>query len=381
MKTKDLNKDRLSPMLHEIAAEGVPDSTDLWPSIRAHLKPNRRRVRLAALRPATRLGWAGLVLAAVLVVSTVAYALGPIISSVFEMTPSWQYLEEESLLQDIDLRQTVDGVTVTLAKVYADANQILVGYGVSGLANQDVHIEVTLTDEKGTEFRKLQGAGVTGTSELLGVTVPEGDGSYLVAFDGAAVEGAPAALQLRLVMQLNRWVPVTPEPGPATIDGQPVEPPAAVQSSVPVTYEKGSTVDPFTFDFRVPFLPARVVDVQQTAHASGMAVRLERVIVAPSETRFITCFPPSGNEEMEWVAATGTLHTGLGRNYELGYELRDRFVRADGQMCYVYGFLAPLADQHGTWRLKMTELVGFEMKEPYGQNRIAGPWVFRFRVP
>jgi hypothetical protein len=381
MKTEDLNKERLPRILHEIAADGVPNGADLWPSIRARLKPNQRRVRLAALRPATRLGWAGLALAAVLVVSTVAYAVGPIISSVFQMIPGWQYVEEKHLTQDIHLSQTVDGVTVTLAKVYADASQILVGYGVSGLANQDVHIEVALTDEKGTVFRELQGAGVTGASELLGVTVPEGDGGYLVAFDGATVEGAPAALQLRLVMELSRWVPVTSEPGPVTIDGQLVEPPATVQASAPVTYEKRSTVGPFTFDFRVPFLPARVADVQQTAHASGMAVRLERVIVAPSETRFVTCFQSPGGEEMEWVAATGTLHTGPGRNYELGYELRDRLVQADGQVCYVYGLVAPLADQHGKWTLKMSELVGFEMKEPYGQSRIAGPWVFRFRVP
>ena len=289
------------------------------------------------------------------------------------------YLEEKHLLQDVDLMQTVDGVTVTLEKVYADANHILVGYSVSGLPDPPFHFEATLTDERGTVFREVTSAGVTGTSDLLKVTLPEGDGSYLVAFDGSAVEGTPATLQLRLVMQLSRWIPVTPEAEPSTVDGLPVEPPAAMQASVPVMYEKGSTVGPFAFDLSVPFLPARVAEVQQTAHASGVDVRLERVIVTPSETRAVLCFTPPASE-LDWTAV-GSLHTGLGRDYELTYEVRDRVEQADGQLCYVFGLLAPLNEQRGAWTLKVTELVGFEMKEPYGQNRLAGPWVFRFRVP
>jgi hypothetical protein len=43
--------------------------------------------------------------------------------------------------------------------------------------------------------------------------------------------------------------------------------------------------------------------------------------------------------------------------------------------------MAPLGDQRGKWTLKVTELLGFELQEPYGESRVAGPWVFRFRVP
>ena len=49
--------------------------------------------------------------------------------------------------------------------------------------------------------------------------------------------------------------------------------------------------------------------------------------------------------------------------------------------CYGHGFLAPLYDQRGEWTLTVTELVGFDLAPPYEQTRLAGPWVFHFRVP
>ena len=49
--------------------------------------------------------------------------------------------------------------------------------------------------------------------------------------------------------------------------------------------------------------------------------------------------------------------------------------------CYCYGFLAPLYDQRGEWTLTVTELVGFDLAGQGEQTRLAGPWVFRFRVP
>lgn len=49
--------------------------------------------------------------------------------------------------------------------------------------------------------------------------------------------------------------------------------------------------------------------------------------------------------------------------------------------CHDYGFLAPLYDQQGEWTLTVTELVGFDLAQPWGQTRLASPWVFRFHVP
>lgn len=383
MKTETRQREeQLVEILHEIAAAGVADNVDPWPDIRARVKSVRRRSRRAALMPRTRLGWALGVLAAALALSTMVYAVGPFIGRVFRIVPSWQYLEEKQLFQDIDLSQTVDGVTVTLRKVYADANQILVGYSVTGLPDPPFHIEAALTDEKGALLRELHSAGVTGSSDLLQVTLPEGDGSYVVAFDGSAIKGTPASLHLHLTMRLARWVPVTPKAEATVVDGQPLEPPAAVQASVPVMYDNGSAVGPFAFDFAVAFLPAWVAEVQETTHASGVAVRLERVVVTPSETRTTLCFePPAGGGDVTDWTAIGNLHTGFGHNYELTYETRDRYVLADGDICHVLGLMAPLGDQRGKWTLKVTELVGFELIEPYGERRVAGPWVFRFRVP
>ncbi len=41
----------------------------------------------------------------------------------------------------------------------------------------------------------------------------------------------------------------------------------------------------------------------------------------------------------------------------------------------------PLYDQRGEWTLTVTELVGFDLAQPGEQTRLAGPWVFHFRVP
>jgi hypothetical protein len=49
--------------------------------------------------------------------------------------------------------------------------------------------------------------------------------------------------------------------------------------------------------------------------------------------------------------------------------------------CYSCDFFAPLYDQRGEWTLTVTELVGFDLAQPWGQTRLAGPWVFRFHVP
>ncbi|NLE99494.1 MAG: DUF4179 domain-containing protein [Anaerolineales bacterium] len=379
-----MKKHQVGDVLTEIVERDVPGSVDLWPGIRARLQPTRRRsYRGTGLRlrwPAGRLGWAFAALAAFLLLSGMVYAVGPAVSRVFRMVPSWQYVEEQGLVQDVHLSQTINGVTVTLEKVYADANQILIGYGISGLPDGVIQAEVTLTDEKGTAFRELAGAGVTGTSDLLDVSLPAGEGRYVVAFDGSGVEGAPPELELHLAMHLVRPIFVTPDATPVTVDGQEVESPVAVEALTPLTVGERTTMGPFVFDFRAPFLPARVSEVQQTAHAAGIAIRLQRVVVTPSETRITLCFQPPAVDDWDWTV-TGALRTGLTRNYHLGAEVRDRFEQADGQLCYVYGLLAPIEDRRGEWTLRVTELLGFEMKAPYRESRLAGPWVFRFQAP
>jgi hypothetical protein len=392
-----MKEQQVTQILQEIAEQEVPASLDLWPAIQARVQPRRRSSRWAQLMPATRLGWAFMALVLCLAFGAVAYAVVPVVSRLFQQDAGLRQVEQANLVQELNLSQTVDGVTVTLERAYADANRIVVGFTIKGPNGQRYDARhLTLTDAAGTAFSGMVGYGVTGQSDILQVSLPPGEGADVICFDAAPVQGAPAELDLRLVMEVREFVlPLdAPEP-PLNPISPPDEPPASmVVEALPVP--EGDILGLFTFEFSVPFIPGRVAEVNQTVEAAGVAVRLERVVITPSETRAYLRFDwPSG--EVEWWMPIAMLQAPGedGKSYA-GY------VGSYGPASYQYGFLAPLYDRHGEWTLTVTELVGEDIDRLESQilrqadsavvlvdaaeaaefqTRLAGPWVFRFRVP
>ncbi len=342
---------------------------------------SRRRPRLGRLLPrvlvpATRLGWASLILALLLTFGAAAYAVAPAIGRLFQQEPGLQHVEQADLVQELGLSQTVNGVTVTLERAYADANRIVLGLTIKDPHGQryDVH-RFTLTDAAGTVFPQTTGFGAAGQSDIFGIQLPPGEEAHVLCFDAAAVEGAPAELDLRLAVEVRELVLPTDTPGPSiTSAGSPAEPaePMVVELE---PLPQGAVVGTFTFDFSVPFVAGRVAEVNQTVEAAGVAVRLERVVVTPSETRVYLRFDPPGEVETGWTAIVRLKAPGDVRS-------RSRFYAvADDAPVHVYGFLAPLYDRRGEWKLTVAELVGTELMSPYNDVRLTGPWVFRFHVP
>ena len=131
-----MKEQRVKQILHEIAGQQVPQSVDLWPAIRVRLQPPRRRSRWARLMPTTRLGWAFLALALCLLIGTGAWAVGSAVDRLFQVAPGLNHVGQAGLSQELDLSQTLDGVTVTLERAYADANRVVVGYTVSSADGQ-----------------------------------------------------------------------------------------------------------------------------------------------------------------------------------------------------------------------------------------------------
>ena len=341
-------------------------------------QPRLRRIIPRVLVPTTRLAWAGMVVAALLIFSAVAYAGVPAVRQLFQQEPGLQHVEQADLVQELNLSQTVNGVTFTLERAYADANRIAVGYSVKDPDGQRYHTDpLTLTDADGTVFPGTTGFGAAGSSAIFGVELPPGEEADLLCFDAAAVEGAPAELDLRLVVEVRELVLPTDTQGPsASPTGAPAEPgePIAVELE---PMPPGDTVGTFTFDFSVPFIPGRVAEVDQTVEAAGVAVRLERVVVTPSETRAYLRFDPPGEVETRWTPIA--LLKAPGDEKSQSYFAYS--VNADPPV-YACGFLAPLYDRRGEWTLTLTELVGTDLSQiPSKQIRLAGPWVFRFRVP
>ncbi len=353
----------------------------------------RRPFRWARGMPATRLGWAFMALVLCLAFGAVAYAVVPVVSRLFQQEAGLRHVEQANLVQELNLSQTVDGVTVTLERAYADANRIVVGFTIKDPNGQRYDAShLTLTDAAGAVFSGMHGYGVTGQSDILKVSLPPGEGAYVLAFDAAPVEGAPAELDLRLVMEVREFMlPLdAPEPPPTPIS-PPDEPPASmVVEALPVP--EGAIVGIFTFDFSVPFIPGRVAEVNQTVEDAGAAVCLERVVVTPSETRAYLRFDSPGGEA-EWIPIAMLQAPGEEDKSYTGY------VGSYGPASYQYGFLAPLYERRGEWTLTVTELVGHDIERLESQIlrqadsavvsvdaaefqiRLAGPWVFCFRVP
>ncbi len=376
-----MKEQQVTRSLQKLAEQEVPNNLDLWPAIKARLQPRQRTSRPARWMPVTRLGWASLVLGALLLFGGVAYGLNPALSQVFRLFfPGWQHIEEAQLAQEVNLSQTLDGVTVTLERAYADANEIIIGYTVKGLTDQKLHFSrINLTDEQGTVFSEMAGAGVTGVSDILGVRVqlPPGEGAYVTAFDASPVKGTPASLRLHLTMHLAKLVPADQAPPAPTI---PLPEPSnsTVVIAPAMTLREEVVGGPFTFNFSVPFIPGRVAEVNQTVEAAGVAMRLERVVVTPSEARAILCFdPPGGNKVWTLIAA---LETGHGQEVSGGFV--SRLEGVNGEDCHRVSYPNPLTSRSGLWTLTVTELVGTDLsKQPSEDVRLAGPWVFRFRVP
>ncbi|MFO7917866.1 MAG: DUF4179 domain-containing protein [Anaerolineae bacterium] len=326
--------------------------------------------------PATGLGWAVTALILCLFFGTVTYAVVPAVSRLFQLEDGLQHVEQADLVQELDLSQTMHGVTVTLERAYADANRIVVDYTVKHPDDQRYEASrLTLTDADGNVFPRTVGWGASGRSDLFGIELPEGEGNYVNSFDAASVKGAPAELDLRLAMELREFVLPTDTPGTSvgssSAPAEPAEPMVVELEPMP----QGDVVGTFAFDFSVPFIPGRVVEVDQTVETAGVAMRLERVVVTPSEARAYLRFDPPTEVETSWTSIV-TLRAPDDRKTR-----GDFYAVADDSPVHVYGFPAPLHERQGEWTLKVTELVGTELVPPYEQVRLAGPWEFRFRVP
>ncbi|HIE38809.1 MAG TPA: DUF4179 domain-containing protein [Anaerolineae bacterium] len=384
MEENTMEETQVAQILHEIARQQVPDDVDLWPAIRAQVQPRRPLSLWARLRPTTRLGWISLALVLSLAWGAVAYAVAPVMDRLFQQETGLQHVEQAGLVRELDLSQTVEGVTVTLERAYADANRVVVGFTVSGPDGQRYDpYRVTLVGTDGAALPLATGMGMTGSSDVLGADLPPGDGAHVLSFDAAAVEGEPAELDLRLVVELERVTLPPDATGPFLTSARP---PANTPDSAVVvdleplpTPDEGAIVGPFIFDFSLPFDPGHTVEVRQTAEAAGVAVRLERVLITPSETRAFLCFEPPVGEGTVWTLLAA-LDVGDGQDLfggvvvpigEMGREECHRVI-------YPYG----LADRSGLWTLTVTELVGTDLtKRPSEDIRLPGPWVFRFPVP
>lgn len=355
-------------ILNIIVEEAFPADINLWPQIQTQLKTRAAHPKpFWRWSPTTRLGWISLTFILVFSFSSVTYAIGPILSQLFQADPGLQHVQESDLVQPLNLSQTIEGITITIEQAYADANRIAIEYALTG------------PEDRRFEPQDLRLTHLPDTDLPLSIGSGNGEGRYHFTFAAANVQGAPRQLDLQVMIYAEEWhytdeiIELLEQYGSHQ---------AIPADKIPrkILAGKGEKIGPFTFDFTLPFLPSQTLSIQQTVEAAGARVRLEEVSITPSQTQATLCVtPPAGGEAFtDWDPIT-ELNTG--QNAPLSAGMTTVFRHTDQEFCHQLIFPYALADQPGQWTMTVTELVGFHKTDVDKQMRPAGPWVFQFDVP
>jgi len=264
------------------------------------------------------------------------------------------YLLTKDQFTSLNQTKRTGALTGTLEAAYADANRVLLGISIdhSKLPSAGTGGEWTLVPESLTTSD-----GINLPSLGMYYQVDSKDMGSLMSYDASQIQGNPASLHIHAVFSyycsdLN--------------DGK-CSPQARIHN--------GANPFRLVYDFTIPFHPGRVVTVQQTVASNGKPLTLERIVIAPSETRIyldglsyfdITAMRShmSGNSDI-------TLTTGEQTYPHLGpTAIGDPTDGRNPHKLDTYiSVLEPLANgKHGTWTLHIPDT----MKGP--------GWIFRFSV-
>src|SRR5687768_1681927 len=179
----------------------------------------------------------------------------PLLQSLWSEDRGLQHVTQAGLARDLNLRQTIDGVTVHVRKAYADANRVAIGYSVElppTTPGDDgpQFSSAILTDDHGNTYRSLGFSTTTNDSPL---------GAQLHNFEPHGVTaGRDVAFTLTIPDVIR----------------------APKGSGTMRTF-----AGPWVFNFTLPMAAARVVEGTQTFTRPGVELTITRVVVAPSATR------------------------------------------------------------------------------------------------
>lgn len=259
-------------------------------------------VRIGSRRRVTILG--SVALAAALLGGAAAADVGPVEWAMSLLTGTGQ-TGSPIQGQAMNLSQTVCGYTVTLSRVYADANRVVVGYSISGPAGRTFNSLTagpTLSDGQGDTLPAMEGAGGGVENTASGAAT---------VFDASAITDIGNQIRLHLTFPSIQAV----EPSgnsPPTGACERVVPDGQIGKAVPANQSGAvdqagqdsapqvriiSVTGPFSFDFVAPVTPGRrVLEVNQTLTSShGTTVSLEKIVVTPSEARLYLTGPDIAN--------------------------------------------------------------------------------------
>jgi hypothetical protein len=233
---------------------------------------------------------------------------------------------------EINQRQVHDGYAVTLARGYADINQVVLGVSVERVGDRD----------------RLDLGLVTELRDPAGVVLGSADGVSFGANDA------------------NGWAEML-NFGPATSsDGE-------YTLRLGLTATGGQPDMAWTFRFSLPTPAGAIVQVDQTQTTAQASVDLMEVRLSPTMITASIHLEPSDREASAW-AAIGYVKHGE-QTIRIDWGVR----RGPTDLDQTAGTYEGIDDPAGAWTLVITELVGLR---PDGtQVRLEGPWEFAFSAP
>jgi hypothetical protein len=331
-----MDRDRLEQELRNHFSSEVKaaePSRDWWHNVISRLGEQKHRSRWFGLMPKTRLAWALLPVLVLLVGGTV-YGASSLLTELFQKHAP--QIEEAGLAQELDLSQTINGITVSLERAYADSNVALVGFTVNG-PDTRYQAEISgLSTADGQNLSGMIGVG-TGSKEIMGNL---NSFATIYTFDASTLKDVSSELNLILEVSV---------------------------ADLPMIGESKTLAGPFRFEFNVPFHAGKSIAIGQTFEAGGVPVTLEQVTI--SHWGVSAVFRnPDGDDYFPITSLN--LPNGDQVNGGLGRQRETSIVKY---------FMGDFTGQTGEWTLTVSELVLDGPNTP--QQRLAGPWVFCFNVP
>lgn len=316
-------------------------------------------------------------LVAILILASGGYATAPHLMQMMQRTlqtndPAASYVAEHALGQELHRSQTIDGVTVTLERVYADANRIIIfyGYEVRDLRGSDGDWgtgEIHLTDSTGRTYRSLF------QQEQYDPATP-GVSAGVISFDPGTLPVDAGDVTFRMIVP---GVGAFRDAVTSFSNGRQAIPDDQIVR----------VAGPWIFDFTTPVIPGRIAEVNKTVTANGIAVQLDRVVITLSAARVYFRFPADGNPPAPAAGAVMRLTT-LGWSSDWGWlywlpwlPQSPRVAWLTEDNTYAYDFPMPPHDKRGPWKLTFKEFQIFRPGIDSEQTHWTGPWVFRFKVP
>jgi hypothetical protein len=250
-----------------------------------------------------------------------------LVEQALAMRPGTKHIVGERFGQEVALAETIGGFGIVLTYLYADVNQIVVGYVLQGPAHRRFvsggFSWLTVTALHGGKLRDVDG----GSSAPM-----DHEQGWYMAFDAASLaiqEAQTAAYAVRVMAPSLTMFEDLDGTEPTAIPGETYEP--APRQTRAVTVH-----GPIAFDVTIPVtLRVREAFPAHTLLIDTTPVTLERVVVTPTEARLYLRGLNLVGDHIPVLAVDGHQIAGNHHPQPAGVT--------------VSSFLAPLDDYHGGW--------------------------------